>query len=101
MITEDIEIVEKIFELIQSGIVEGYDAFRYEAEVCEGYIVVGVSIEKNGTLNESPKTDFDGAILYRLVKELKASAASRGENWRSFVMSYSVGGQVKTNFVYP
>ena len=101
MITEDIEIVKKIFELIQSGIVEGYDAFRYEAEVCEGYIVVGVSIEKNGTLNESPKTDFDGAILYRLVKELKASAASRGENWRSFVMSYSVGGQVKTIFVYP
>ncbi|WP_242170119.1 MULTISPECIES: hypothetical protein [unclassified Pseudomonas] len=101
MITEDIEIVKKIFELIQSGIVEGYDAFRYEAEVCEGYIVVGVSIEKNGTLNESPKTNFDGAILYRLVKELKASAASRGENWRSFVMSYSVGGQVKTNFVYP
>lgn len=101
MITEDIEIVKNIFELIQSGIVEGYDAFRYEAEACEGYIVVGVSIEKNGTLNESPKTDFDGAILYRLVKELKASAASRGENWRSFVMSYSVGGQVKTNFVYP
>lgn len=101
MITEDIEIVKKIFELIQSGIVEGYDAFRYEAEVCEGYIVVGVSIEKNGILNESPKTDFNGAILYRLVNELKASAASRGENWRSFVMSYTVGGQVKTNFVYP
>ncbi len=101
MITEDIEIVKNIFALIQSGIVEGYDAFRFEAEVCEGYMVEEISIEKNGTLNENPETDFNGAILYRLVKELKASAASRGENWRSFVMSYTVGGQVKTNFVYP
>lgn len=101
MIIEDIEVVKNIFALIQSGIVEDYDASRYETEVYEGYMVEEISIEKNGTLNESPEMDFNGAILYRLVKELKASAASRGENWRSFVMSYNVGGQVKTNFVYP
>lgn len=101
MINEDIEIVKNMFALIQSGIVEDYDAFRYETEVCEGYMVEEISIEKNGAVNDHPETDFNGAILYRLVKELKASAASRGENWRSFVMSYNVGGQVKTSFVYP
>jgi hypothetical protein len=29
MITKDIEIVKSIFELLQSGVVEDYDAFRY------------------------------------------------------------------------
>ncbi|MDO4234296.1 hypothetical protein [Pseudomonas sp.] len=101
MITKDIEIVKSIFELLQSGIVEDYDAFRYETEVCDGYMVEEISIEKNGVVNEQPQTDFNGAVLYRLIKELKASAASGGENWSSFVMSYDVGGQVKTNFVYP
>jgi len=101
MITKDIEIVKSIFELLQSGIVEDYDAFRYEAELCDRYMVEEVTIEKNGVGNEQPQTDFNGAVLYRLIKELKASAASRSENWSSFVMSYDVGGQVKTNFVYP
>lgn len=69
--------------------------------MCDGYMVEEISIEKNGVVNEQPQTDFNGAVLYRLIKELKASAASRSENWSSFVMSYDVGGQVKTNFVYP
>jgi len=69
--------------------------------VCDGYMVEEISIEKNGVVNEQPQTDFNGAVLYRLIKELKASAASRSENWSSFVMSYDVGGQVKTNFVCP
>lgn len=101
MITEDVRVIEDIFALIQSGIVEDYDTFRYEAEVCEGYMVEEIAIEKNGAVERHPKTNFNGAVLYRLVKELKASAASRGENWCSFVMSYNVGGQVKINFVYP
>lgn len=69
--------------------------------MCDGYMVEEISIEKNGVVNEQPQTDFNGAVLYRLIKELKASAASRSENWSSFVMSYDVGGQVKTNFVCP
>jgi hypothetical protein len=101
MITKDMGIVKRIFELLQSGIVEYYDAFRYEAEVCDGYMVEEITIEKNGVVNERLQTDFNGAVLYRLIKELKACAALRGENWSSFVMSYNVGGQVKTNFVYP
>ncbi len=38
MVTEDLELTKQIFSLIESGIVNGYDAFRYEAEVFDGYM---------------------------------------------------------------
>jgi len=36
--------------------------------------------------------------VYFLAKDLKANAVQRGEPWKSFVMSYRDGEQVKTKF---
>lgn len=100
MIAEDLELVKKIFNLIESGIVHGYDSFRYEVEVGEGYLEWGLTVEEDGVLIKDVETDFNGAILHFLIDELKAGAVRRGEGWISFVMSYVRGGEVKTNFVY-
>ena len=32
MITEDFELVKEIFQIVEAGIVQGYDAFRYSVE---------------------------------------------------------------------
>ena len=32
----DMELVKNIFELVEAGIVHGYDSFRYEVEVGHG-----------------------------------------------------------------
>ncbi len=36
MITEDIKIVQEIFQVVEAGIVHGYDAFRYGVELGGG-----------------------------------------------------------------
>lgn len=100
MITEDIELAKQIFALIESGIVHGYDAFIFEAEVGEGYIESTLTVESEGVSVTNAETDFNSVVLYRLIDELKANAVKRGENWISFVMSYARGGEVKTNFKY-
>ncbi|WP_019579669.1 hypothetical protein [Pseudomonas mandelii] len=100
MIAEDLELAKKIFDLIESGIVHGYDSFSYEVEVGEGYMEWMLTVEKDGVAVTNAETDFNGAILHSLIEELKASAMKRGENWISFVMSYKCGGEVKTNFKY-
>lgn len=100
MITEDLEIVKKIFQMIEGGIVHGYDAFRYEVEVGESYMEAELAVEKEGVSVTDAEIDFDISDLYFLVKELKANAVRRGEPWLSFVMSYREGGQVTTKFNY-
>ncbi len=40
----------------------------------------GVECEKNGVDSTDPETDFDSFLIYDLVKKLKESAVSRGEN---------------------
>ncbi|RBH59139.1 MULTISPECIES: hypothetical protein [Pseudomonas] len=100
MVTEDLELVKQIFALLESGIVNGYDAFRYEAEVFDGYMREQLSVEKNGVEVTDAERDFNGAILYRLLRELKNNAVKREEGWVVFVMSYRRGGEVKANFEY-
>lgn len=100
MITEDFEIVKKIFQMVEGGIVHGYDAFRYEVELGEGYMETELEVEKNGVCVTDAEIDFDISDVYSLVKELKANAVRRGESWSSFVMSYREGEQVKTKFNY-
>ncbi|WP_219095148.1 hypothetical protein [Pseudomonas sp. UMAB-40] len=100
MITEDLELVKKIFALIESGIVHDYDSFSYEVEVGEGYLEWQLKVEINGVSVTNAETNFNGAILHSLVDELNANAVKRGEKWVSFVMSYTHGGEVKTNFKY-
>jgi len=100
MVTEDIELVKDIFSILDAGIVEGYDTFIFEVEIGDGYIDVELSVELNGSKTTNAKTNFNYSILYGLVKRLRANADQRGECWHSFVMSYSKGGQVHTNFKY-
>ncbi|MCE4073329.1 MULTISPECIES: hypothetical protein [Pseudomonas] len=100
MITEDIGLVKEIFSILDVGIIEGYDSFIFEVEVGDGYIDFELSVELNGSKTTNAKTNFNYPILYGLVKKLRANADQRGECWGSFVMSYSKGGQVHTNFKY-
>ncbi|NJJ58358.1 hypothetical protein [Pseudomonas sp. B14(2022)] len=100
MITEDIEVVKKIFSIIDAGIVEGYDYFCYDVEVGDCFIDTGLAVEREGIEVTDARTDFDDTALYKLAKQLNKNAKERGECWRSFVMSYRRGGQVKTSFNY-
>jgi hypothetical protein len=100
VITEDLEIVKKIFHMVEGGIVHGYDAFRYEIEVSQGFMEAELTVEKNGVEVTDAEIDFDISDVYFLAKELKANAVQRGEPWKSFVMSYREGGEVKMKFSY-
>ncbi|NWD73154.1 hypothetical protein HX890_03320 [Pseudomonas gingeri] len=100
MVTEDLELTKQIFLLMELGIVNGYDAFRYEAEIFDGYMREQLSVEKNGVEVTDAERDFNGAILYRLLRELKNNAVKRGEDWAMFVLSYRRGGEVKAKFEY-
>ena len=98
MVTQDVQLVKQIFELLDAGIVDGYDSFFYEVTVGAGYIETVLTVENKGVRVTDAETDYNGAILYRLVKELRECATRRGENWNSFVMTYTRGGEVKTKF---
>ncbi|WP_090210214.1 hypothetical protein [Pseudomonas asplenii] len=100
MIAQDFDIAKQVFALIESGIVQGYDYFRYEAELFEGYMREQLSVENNGVEVTDAERDYNGAILYRLLRELKANSVGRGEEWSVFIMSCRRGEEVKTNFVY-
>lgn len=100
MIIEDIEVIKSIFRIVHGGIVHGYDSFRYEIEMGEGFMEAELTVEKNGIEVTDADIDFDISDVYFLAKELKANAVQRGEPWKSFVMSYREGEQVKTNFSY-
>ena len=100
MITEDIKIVEEIFQVVEAGIVHGYDAFRYGVELGEGYIETELAVEKDGVEDWNVETDINVAKILRLVDQLQANSVSRGEPWKSFVLSYREGEQVKTKFNY-
>lgn len=100
MITEDIKIVQEIFQLVEAGIVHGYDAFRYGVEWGDGYIETELAVEKDGVEDWGAEVDYNGAIMLKLVEQLKANADKRGEPWKSFVLSYREGEQVKMKFDY-
>ena len=100
MITEDRKLVQEIFQLVEAGIVHGYDAFRYGVELGEGFIETELAVEKGGIENWNAETDINGAKILRLVDQLQANAVERGEPWKAFVLSYREGEQVKTKFNY-
>ena len=100
MLTEDLEVVKEIFQLVEAGIVEGYDYFCYEVEVGEGYMEAELTVENGGVEVTNAETDFDSSDVYFLAKKLKGNSVRRGEPWVSFVMSYRRGGEVKTSFKY-
>jgi len=99
-VSEDLEIAHEIFALIEAGIVNGYDSFRYEVEVAQGYTEETLRVEINGRSFYNAETDFNGAVLSRLVRTLHRNFVVRGEGWRSFTMTYVRGGKVQTIFNY-
>jgi hypothetical protein len=100
VVTKDLELVKKIFELVESGIVHGYDSFCYKVEVGGGCMEAELTVKKNEVESNDVETDFDSFLIYDLVERLKANAVGRGEDWHSFVITYQRGGSVKTNFLY-
>lgn len=100
MITEDFELVKEIFQIVEAGIVQGYDAFRYSVEWGGNYMEADLSVEKNGSEVWDAETDFNNSKIYALVEKLHENAVARGEPWTSFVLSYREGEQVKTKFNY-
>lgn len=100
MITEDFELIKKVFSSISSNIFEDYDSFSFDVEVGDGYIDYGVVLHKDGVNIKNAKVDVDEDTLSDLIRSLRESAQARGEPWRSFVLSYKKGGQVKTKFTY-
>ena len=56
---------------LDAGIVDGYDSFFYEVTVGAGYIETVLTVENKGVRVTDAETDYNGAILYRLVKELR------------------------------
>ena len=100
MVTGDLELVKKIFAIVESGIVHGYDSFCYRVEVGAGCMEAEFSVESAGVEVNNAETDFDSFVLYDLAKQLKDNATRRGEEWSIFVMSYTRGGEVKTKFQY-
>ncbi|TKJ57103.1 hypothetical protein PviCFBP13515_26415 [Pseudomonas viridiflava] len=100
MIIEDLALAKEIFSIIDNGIIDGYDRFRYEVVVGKGFIDTELLVEKDGVETTNARTEMDDTQLYELVDKLKHSAEQRGENWVSFVVSYKHGEQVSTKFKY-
>jgi hypothetical protein len=100
LIADDFALVSDIFSIVDVGILGGYDSYCYEVKVCDGYMDTELTVKRNGTDVTNARTDFNDAILYRLVKQLNESAEQRGERWSAFVMSYSHGENVKVAFKY-
>lgn len=100
MVVEDIELTKTIYELISGGICEDYDSFYFESYVYDLYIVENMSTIKNDVENWSVKTDFNGAVVSKLLRQLRSNAEQRGEGWCGFIMEFKKGGDVKIKFVY-
>lgn len=100
MILKDVELIKEIFSIIDNGILDDYQELKFEAEVHDNYMERELYIINDNKENYNVATDFNPAILYRLIQELKESFLNRGEVWRSFSISYIKGGEVKTNFNY-
>jgi len=100
VITQDFEIVNQIFQLVEAGIVKGYDAFSYSVEWGGNYMEAELAVEKDGVEIWDAETDFNNSKIYMLVEKLHENAAVRGEPWKSFVLSYRDGEQVRTKFGY-
>jgi len=100
VIAEDFKIAQEIFNVLDSGIVNGYDSFEYTAHLFDDYMQEVLLVTLNGVESSNVETDLNGAILYSLVNKLKLNSLSRRENWKSFTMTYSKGERVNIKYCY-
>lgn len=100
MVTDDIEISKKIFDLLNAGIQQEFESFEFIAHMHEGYMETKLWTTSGGVRSSNAKADINYAILCSLIEELQESGQERGDNWKSFSMRYEYGGKVKVNFGY-
>lgn len=98
MITEDFALVNRLFTIIDEGIVDGYDFFSYKVDIGDGYIDAVLTVENEGGATTDAKRDINNAEVFWIIFKLKENSISRGENWRALIISYRHGEQVKLNF---
>jgi len=98
MITEDFTLANKLFAIVDEGIVDGYDFFSYKVDIGDGYIDAVLTVESEGVVTTDAKRDINNAEVFGIILKLKENSISRGEDWRTLTMSYRHGEQVKLNF---
>lgn len=98
MITEDFALANRLFTIVDEGIVDGYDFFSYKVDIGDGYIDAVLTVENEGVVTTDAKRGINNAEVFWIILQIKESSISRGEGWRSLIMSYRHGEQVKLNF---
>ncbi|AUZ76196.1 MULTISPECIES: hypothetical protein [Aeromonas] len=98
MITEDFTLANKLFAIVDEGIVDGYDFFSYKIDIGDGYIDAVLTVENEGVITTDAKRDINNAEVLGIMMKLKGNSISRGDNWRTLIISYRHGEQVKLNF---
>ncbi|AJQ53657.1 TPA: hypothetical protein F3L15_12990 [Aeromonas hydrophila] len=98
MITEDFTLANKLFAIVDEGIVDGYDFFSYKIDIGDGYIDAVLTVENEGVITTDAKRDVNNAEVLGIMMKLKGNSISRGDNWRTLIISYRHGEQVKLNF---
>lgn len=98
MITENFTLANKLFAIIDEGIVDGYDFFSYKVDIGDGYIDAVLTVENEGVETTDARRGINNSEVFSIIMNLKDNAISRGETWRSLIMSYRHGEQVKLNF---
>ncbi|MBB5866619.1 immunity protein YezG family protein [Xanthomonas sp. 3058] len=100
MITKDIELLNEVFNTVKAGVIGEYDQLEYEVFIGDGYIDTVLVVRLNGVEVDQSNYLINNSLIYKMVKSLKESANGRGEFWKSFMISFKDGGQVKVKFEY-
>ncbi|MDH0347093.1 hypothetical protein [Aeromonas dhakensis] len=50
MITEDFALANRLFTIVDEGIVDGYDFFSYKVDIGDGYIGAVLTVENEGVV---------------------------------------------------
>ncbi|MCC4633879.1 hypothetical protein [Xanthomonas dyei] len=100
MITKDIEILNEVLNSVKAGVTGEYDQLEYEVVIADGYIDTALVVKLNGVEVDQNNYSINNSLIYKMVKALKESAIGRGESWKSFMISFRDGEQVKVKFEY-
>ena len=100
MITDEINMVKEIFSILDDGIVDRYDSFIFIVKYYDSYFEIQLVATLDGVESADVDTDFDDDKLHYLIMDLKEMMQSRGDDWKSFTLTYTVGGEAQSNFEY-
>ena len=100
MISNDFDLINKIYNCINNSLEDDYDSFVFTVYVYDSYQESEILVTKDGVSTDSPRIKEGTESEYAYAKELKKNAALRGENWKSLTLSYNKGGQVTVKYHY-